>query len=65
VQTDFAMTMMILLMCESKNETTEEHAYRQYLNARLMMSWVKVQIILLFVYNDWKTNLDVQKESEQ
>lgn len=34
---------------------TEENAYDQYKNAQLMMGWLKLELILLFVYNDWMT----------
>ncbi|NOU92669.1 DUF1648 domain-containing protein [Paenibacillus sp. LMG 31456] len=36
------------------SEITEENAQRQYTNARLLVSWLKVEIISLFGFLSWK-----------
>jgi uncharacterized membrane protein len=35
-------------------EITPENAYRQYLNARLLTSWVQVEIVIMFSYFQWE-----------
>ncbi len=34
-------------------EITEENAHRQYLNARMLMSWIKLETVALFGYVEW------------
>ncbi|TDF94818.1 DUF1648 domain-containing protein [Paenibacillus piri] len=36
-------------------EITEKNANAQYKNARLMLSWIKIEIVLLFGFLLWKT----------
>ncbi|MFD3447581.1 DUF1648 domain-containing protein [Microbacteriaceae bacterium 4G12] len=35
-------------------EITEENARQQYTNARLLMSWIKVEIVIWFAYISWE-----------
>jgi uncharacterized membrane protein len=34
-------------------EITDKNAYRQYTNARIMISWMKLEITILFGYIEW------------
>jgi uncharacterized membrane protein len=35
-------------------QITTENAHNQYLNARLLLSWINLEIVLLFSYIEWK-----------
>ncbi|MCI1696701.1 DUF1648 domain-containing protein [Aneurinibacillus aneurinilyticus] len=35
-------------------EITEENAYRQYVIARMMISWMKIEIMVLLSYIEWQ-----------